>query len=171
MALKKDLEQIASWISGPLQEKKTGVFAGVMASAGSGLVADILAGGLTFGGGAVLGFLSGYLGGVSCAKLLNLVKKGRGISWQKEALSDFFKLLVSYYLLVAIHGRGRGKLALSESVPFLTSAIDQCWPNYQADIERLVCPKERYSLAPPADYLQAFSKKFRQLSDAILSTI
>ncbi len=120
-----DVGAVAGLAAKKMEEKKTGLLAGAFASAGSGLMADLLAGGLTFGGGALLGFLGGYLGGFSYARLLNLRKRSGAVAWNQDALAQLFRLLLAYYLLAAFHGRGKGRLSLEEPAVFLNSVIER----------------------------------------------
>ncbi len=135
--LETDVQEIIGLVGKGLSEKRTGLLAGAVASAGAGLMADILSGGLTFGGGALLGFLGGYFSGFSYARALNL-QSNKKVTWAKSALSRLFQLLLSYYLLSSVHGRGKGTLALDDPVPFLSDAITRIWPDIEEGVSHLI---------------------------------
>ena len=170
--LKADIQQVTGLVSKPIPEKKSGLLAGAVASAGGGLMADMLVGGLTFGGGALLGFLGGYLGGLSYAKLFNLTGKKGMAAWDKNALKHLFKLLLSYYLVAALHGRGKGKLMVEEPAPFLSANVEVWWPSLTAEVEALVAAAGGGSTdQPDEDYLRAFASLFKSATEKILGSI
>lgn len=96
------------------KKKRNEWLSGAIAGAGSGLVggivADFLAGGLTFGGGAAAGFLLGFAAGSGLQGLFNLI--GEGNEKAVAPTTDFLDQLLSqaaiFYLAVAHYGRGRG---------------------------------------------------------------
>lgn len=136
--LKSDMAAVSGLVGKPLEEKRTGLFAGLASSVGSGLMADVLSGGMTFGGGAILGFLGGFLGGVSYARLFNFFRRSGEVAWQQEPLQQLFKMLVAYYLLTALHGRGKGRLAVDEPAPFILQALDVRWSTTVSELNKLL---------------------------------
>lgn len=83
---------------------------GVAAGATGGLAADFAHGGLTFGGGAVLGGLGGGAASYLLAKGLNLARgKDNTVGWTEAHLSEQLKFAALTYLAVAHFGRGRGE--------------------------------------------------------------
>ena len=170
--LEADIRQVTGLVSEPMAEKRAGLLAGAVASAGSGLMADMVSGGLTFGGGALLGFLGGYLGGFSYARLLNLRGKQGPVTWDQVALVQLVKLLASYYLLAAIHGRGKGRLMLREPAPFLTETLDQTWPQIEEDTTQLVAMAVRGSGERGDDaYFRSFREVFARITGDVLAVI
>lgn len=87
----------------------------VVSGAVTGLGADIVAGGLTLGGGALLGALAGALGGAGLERVVHVVRgddEGAGAAkarWSHEFLDALVERLLVSYLAVAHHGRGRGE--------------------------------------------------------------
>lgn len=82
---------------------------GIASGALAGLVVDLKAGGLTFGGGALLGGLSGGLGAYALIKTFNLVRgEDEKLHWSCEHFREQVKLAMLSYLAVAHFGRGRG---------------------------------------------------------------
>jgi len=88
----------------------TGVLGGMVTGALGGLAADLSAGGLTFGAGALIGGIVGALGGAGAAKAYNLaagVEEGV-VRWSPTFLFDRPAAALLRYLAVAHYGRGRG---------------------------------------------------------------
>lgn len=102
-----------------VDETAASVMGGLVSGALSGLAADFLAGGLTFGGGAVLGALLGALGAKGLARGYNLVRTGgqEEVRWSPEVLDSLFRLALLRYLAVAHYGRGRGPFTDSPHPP------------------------------------------------------
>jgi hypothetical protein len=82
---------------------------GIATGALAGLVVDLKAGGLTFGGGALLGGLGGGLSAYALIKTFNLVRgEDNKLHWSREHFREQVKLALLGYLAVAHFGRGRG---------------------------------------------------------------
>ena len=97
--------------AGP-QKVETAVWSaisGIATGALAGLMVDLKAGGLTFGGGAILGGLSGGLSAYALIKTYNLSKgDDNKLHWSREHFREQVKLALLSYLAVAHFGRGRG---------------------------------------------------------------
>ena len=115
-------------LDAPLSEGKAAMMGGVVSGALSGLVADLAAGGLTFGAGMLTGAVLGALGGAGIARGLNLArgKSGAMLRWDDAFLSRLVGSALLRYLAVAHYGRGRGDWAETEYPPF--------WPPLVAEI-------------------------------------
>lgn len=92
---------------------------GLVSGALGGLAADLLVGGLSFGGGAVAGAVLGALGGAGLTHGYRLAvgAEAPAVSWSPPFLRDLARRTVLRYLAVAHFGRGRGAyvdVALSE---------------------------------------------------------
>lgn len=84
-----------------------GTFAG---GAMGGLIADLKLGGMTFGGGALLGGLATGLGAYALIRTYNLVRADDGrLHWSREHFREQVRLGLLCYLAVAHFGRGRGE--------------------------------------------------------------
>jgi predicted GTPase len=91
---------------------------GAATGAAAGLLADLKAGGFTFGGGALLGTLGGGLGAYALARATNLVRGGDArVHWSREHFMDQVHLAMLCYLAVAHFGRGRGAWDTEAKVP------------------------------------------------------
>lgn len=94
----------------PLSVGKAAGWGGAAAGALAGLKADIATGGLTLGGGLLVGAVLGALGGAGVAGAVNKVRgvEQASIEWSEAAIERLAATLVLSYLGVAHHGRGRG---------------------------------------------------------------
>jgi Domain of unknown function (DUF3482) len=98
---------------------KAGLWGGLVTGALGGLAADVAAGGLTFGAGAILGGIAGALG---ARKLTQRYNEERGLAggtvrWSDEFLEARLGAAIIRYLAVAHFGRGRGDFAASDPAP------------------------------------------------------
>ena len=106
------LERVAGdmHVDAPLDTTRTAAVGGIISGALTGLGADVIAGGLTFGAGMVVGAILGALGGAGVAEGVNVVR-GRteaSLRWEEAFLDGLVTSAVLRYLAVAHYGRGRG---------------------------------------------------------------
>ena len=101
------------------------VIGGAVSGAVGGLAADVGLGGLTFGGGAVLGAILGALGGAGLAAGYRLAQGADepAVSWSGPFLGRLCGDTVLRYLAVAHFGRGRGGYADTELSPRWTALV------------------------------------------------
>lgn len=100
----------------PTDPTFAGLFGGFVSGAVGGLLADLASGGLTFGGGTVVGGFLGAAGAAGLAKGYNLVR-GKDIAvirWTPDFIEGLFRSALLRYLAVAHFGRGRGDYTESE---------------------------------------------------------
>lgn len=97
-------------VSRPADVGRTGILGGMVTGALGGLAADLSAGGLTFGAGALLGGLLGALGAGGVARAYNLVQgtEEGTVRWSPQFLAQRPTAALLLYLAVAHFGRGRG---------------------------------------------------------------
>ena len=98
---------------------KTSVIGGLVSGALGGLAADLAAGGLSFGAGALIGGILGAIGVGGAAQVYNVAigaEKGT-IGWSPEFLTERVSAALLRYLAVAHFGRGRGDWVQGESPP------------------------------------------------------
>jgi hypothetical protein len=103
-----------------------GVLGAVVSGALGGLAADLAAGGLTFGAGALIG---GLLGAAGMHELARAYNASRGsdstvVSWSPEFMTARLSAAVLRYLAVAHFGRGRGEYVQSEYPAHWVSVVD-----------------------------------------------
>ncbi|MEX2577421.1 MAG: GTPase [Verrucomicrobiales bacterium] len=97
-AVKRDVEE-------PLAATVGGAVSGLV----GGLSADLIAGGMTFGGGAVVGMLLGGATTYALARGYNLTQTGQNlVRWTEAHFLNQIKFIVMLYLAVSHFGRGRG---------------------------------------------------------------
>jgi hypothetical protein len=119
-------------VTAPADVKKTGAIAGMLSGALGGLMADLSAGGLTFGAGAVIGGILGALGAGGAAHAYNVFRgeeEGR-VRWSPAFLSQRTATALLRYLAVAHYGRGRGDWVEGEYPP-----------HWQALVEEVLAPR------------------------------
>jgi hypothetical protein len=93
-------------------DESSGAVAGaVVSGAIGGLAADVLSGGLSFGGGVIAGGILGALGGSALAKGYRLVAGDQEpyVRWTEAFLDTLCLQVALRYLAVAHYGRGRGR--------------------------------------------------------------
>jgi len=100
----------------PANKGVAATIGGFLSGALSGLAADLTAGGLTFGGGALIGGLLGATGGVAAAEGFNFVRgaKEARVTWSPKFVAGIMESAILRYLAVAHFGRGRGEWTESE---------------------------------------------------------
>lgn len=112
---------------------------GILSGAAVGVAADIKTGGMTLGGGTILGIFAGGAGSYLLAKGYNLARGGKDhVRWTEEHFAAQVETALLFYLAVSHWGRGRGDWAEAEHPPHWRSkvhavvaehrkAIDQVW--------------------------------------------
>jgi len=122
-----------------VDEGKAALWGGALTGALTGLKADIASGGLTLGGGLLVGAVLGALGGAGIARGVNVVR-GREQSWvgfSAEALNEAAETLLLTYLAVAHFGRGRGAWAEGEAPPHWRGVIADALAPQRAALDAL----------------------------------
>ncbi len=97
--------------------EKGAVWGSVVSGALGGLSADLLSGGLSFGGGMLAGAILGALGGAGLARGFQLIKGEQrpAVSWTPPFLERLVHQVLLRYLAVAHFGRGRGEFQEREA--------------------------------------------------------
>ncbi|MCB1033356.1 MAG: DUF3482 domain-containing protein [Acidobacteria bacterium] len=121
-----------------LTMEKGALLGGAVSGALGGLAADLMAGGLTFGGGLVAGAILGALGGAGLSRAHELVRLGSqpAISWSPTFLVELTRQTVLRYLAVAHFGRGRGEYEDREDPKHWQEAVASALETYRRDLER-----------------------------------
>ncbi|NHZ38275.1 DUF3482 domain-containing protein [Massilia rubra] len=113
-------------VRAPLDRAQAGLLGAVVSGAATGLSADLMAGGLTFGAGALLGGVVGALTAAGAAWGFNTSTDRNRTTMQFA--DDFLQtLLVSSilrYLAVAHFGRGRGNFVEGEAPAFWQAEVE-----------------------------------------------
>lgn len=113
--------------SEPVQEGLAAMLGGLATGAATGLAADLAAGGLTFGGGMLIGGIAGALGAGGLSHGYNMVRgeSAASVRWSEEFFEGMVRAALLRYLAVAHFGRGRGDYAESEHPLFWQTAVTE----------------------------------------------
>ena len=125
-------------VRAPIDKAQAGLLGAVVSGAATGLSADLMAGGLTLGGGALLGAIVGALTMAGAAWGFNTTtdRDRPTVQFADPFLRTLLVGSVLRYLAVAHFGRGRGNFVEGEAPSF-----------WQAEVERSVAAHEA-ELAP-----------------------
>lgn len=113
-------------VRAPVDKAQAGLLGAIVSGAATGLSADLMAGGLTFGAGALIGGVVGALTLAGAAWGFN-ISTDRNTSSVQFADAFLQTLLVSSilrYLSVAHFGRGRGNFVDSEAPAFWQAEVE-----------------------------------------------
>lgn len=114
------------------------VLGSVAGGAMGGLIADLKAGGMTFGGGALMGGIAAGLGAFALIKSYNLVRGGdHRLHWSREHFREQVRLAMLTYLAVAHFGRGRGEWQQTADPEHWNKVVEEVLQEHQQGIERL----------------------------------
>ncbi len=132
------LRRVASDVStsAPAREGFSAMLGGLLSGALGGLAADVAAGGLTLGGGMIVGGLLGALGAGGLARGYNIVSGEAEpvVRWSDEFFQCLVRLALLRYLAVAHFGRGRGDFQESEHPDFWQEAVAEVVESHQSEI-------------------------------------
>lgn len=142
-------------VRAPIDHTQAGLLGAMISGAATGLSADLMAGGLTLGGGALLGGLAGALTFAGAAWGFNA---GTDRNQTTMQFTDaFMRTLVVAdilrYLAVAHYGRGRGGFVEDEAPVFWQSAVEQAVAQHEAELAALWKQARRESSAPALQQL------------------
>jgi hypothetical protein len=120
-------------VRAPLDKAQAGLLGAVVSGAATGLSADLMAGGLTLGGGALLGAIVGALTMAGAAWGFNTTtdREHPTVQFADPFLRTLMVGAVLRYLAVAHFGRGRGNFVEGEAPAF-----------WQAEVEAVVARRE-----------------------------
>jgi hypothetical protein len=126
-------------IDRPADADKASVLGGLVSGALGGLAADLAAGGLTFGAGALIGGILGAFGARGMARAYNMARGSETgtIRWSGEFLTERTAAALARYLAVAHFGRGRGEFVPLETPLHWTDAIAQSMDSRREALESM----------------------------------
>ena len=121
----------------PADVDKASVLGGLLSGALGGLAADLGAGGLTFGAGALIGGVLGAFGARGLAKAYNLARGSStgSVRWSDEFLSGRVAAALMRYLAVAHFGRGRGEFIYGAPPAHWQQAVGQALDRRRHDLD------------------------------------
>ena len=134
---------------------------------GARLAADLAAGGLTFGAGALLGGLLGAAGARGIASAYNLARGSDAstVRWSSEFLTGRVAAAMLRYLAVAHFGRGRGDYVASEYPPHWGPLVESCVAVRRAELEA------QWSAAGRGESAAALEARLRPQLEAITEDV
>ncbi len=152
------LERVQAHVkaSRAVNENQATMVGGAVAGALSGLIADLAAGGLTFGGAALGGAVAGALGARLAAQGVNRARgvQGSMVSWNDEFIIDLARTTVLRYLTIAHFGRGRGDYVESEFPPHWAPLVDSHLEAHDKALrDAIIAARERNNLQPLENWL------------------
>jgi hypothetical protein len=141
---------------------------GLVSGAVGGLAADLATGGLTLGGGMVVGASLGVLGATGVAKSVNMGRgdDGPSMRWSAEFGERLAVTALMRYLAVAHFGRGRGEWAEGEHPAFWQPIVEQAMATSARDLARI-----HKDAAGGADVAAPMADLMRRCGAAILSKL
>ena len=126
-------------VRAPIDKAQAGLLGAVLSGAATGLSADLMAGGLSLGAGALLGSVVGALGFAGAAWGFNSStdREQTTVRFTDEFLRTLLVASVLRYLTVAHFGRGRGHFAQSEAPAFWQTEVERAVAAEEAPVSRL----------------------------------
>ncbi len=114
-------------VRAPVDKAQAGLLGAVVSGAATGLSADLMAGGLTMGAGALLGALVGGLTMAGAAWGFNqrLDRSKPSVQFADPFLESLLSSAVLRYLAVAHFGRGRGNWVEGEAPAFWQAQVEK----------------------------------------------
>lgn len=121
-------------------EGASAALGGLVSGAVGGLAADVAAGGLTLGGGMIVGAILGALGATGVAKGINLARgeDGSSVRWSGEFLERLTVTAILRYLAVAHFGRGRGEWSEGEHPSFWQRIVEEVVGEAKVELSQLL---------------------------------
>lgn len=121
-----------------VSESIWGVVGSFAGGAMGGLIADLKLGGMTFGGGALIGGIASGIGAYALIRSYNLVRgSDQRLRWSREHFREQVRLSLLTYLAVCHFGRGRGEWEESEQPEHWREAVDAVMEEFADDVDRL----------------------------------
>ncbi|MCP5003241.1 MAG: GTPase domain-containing protein [Planctomycetes bacterium] len=159
----------------PISEGVSAIIGGFITGAIGGVSADLLSGGLTFGGGAVAGGILGAAGIGGLARGFNFIRGDNDafIRWSLPLFQELFRTSLLRYLAVAHFGRGRGEYSESEYPEFWKASVRQIVRDHNNEIQALWDAGKRESRAIKLDSRtkDIVSKMTRQLLEGFYAEV
>ena len=114
-------------VRAPIDKAQAGLLGAVISGAATGLSADVMAGGLTLGGGALLGGLVGALTFAGAAWGFNSStdRNQTAVQFTDAFMRNLVVVGILRYLAVAHFGRGRGNFVENEAPAFWQEEVEQ----------------------------------------------
>ncbi len=113
-------------VRAPVDRKQASLIGAAISGAATGLSADLMAGGLTFGAGALIGGIVGAMTFAGAASVFNATtdRKDARVEFSDTFLHELLTAGLLRYLAVAHFGRGRGDFVESEAPAFWQQEVE-----------------------------------------------
>ncbi|TMM48058.1 GTPase domain-containing protein [Qipengyuania marisflavi] len=142
---------------------------GLFSGAVGGLAADLAAGGLTLGGGMIVGAILGALGATGVAKGINLAKgeDGSSVGWSAEFFERLTVTALLRYLAVAHFGRGRGEWSEGEHPEFWQAVVEEAVAAKKTELARVY----KAAAGGEAEAVSALTALLREMGRSVLAKL
>lgn len=146
----------------PVDKTQAALLGAIVSGAATGLSADLAAGGLTLGTGALLGGVIGALtfAGAAWGFNIGMDREVPTITLSNDFLRTLLVSNVLRYLAVAHFGRGRGNFVESEAPPFWQQEVEQAVVLRESEVSALwhtLREQEEGDLAPACAVVTAIA--------------
>jgi len=123
----------------PAKEGFAAMLGGLMSGALGGLAADLAVGGMTLGGGMIVGGILGAVGAGGLARGYNMVRgeDAPAVRWSEDFFESLVRAALLRYLAVAHFGRGRGDYAEGEHPAYWLEAVDAVVAGRRGEVRAL----------------------------------
>jgi hypothetical protein len=123
-------------IRAPVDKKQAGLLGAALSGAATGLSADLMAGGLTFGAGALLGGVVGALTFSGAAWVFNAStdRNEPRVTFSDDFLRNLLVASLLRYLAVAHFGRGRGNFVEAEAPAFWQQEVEAALTRHETEL-------------------------------------
>jgi hypothetical protein len=126
-------------VRAPIDKAQAGLLGAMISGAATGLSADLMAGGLTLGGGALLGGVVGALTFAGAAWGFNSStdRNQAAVQFTDAFMRNLVVVGILRYLAVAHFGRGRGNFIENEAPAFWQEEVEQAVAQHDAALNQL----------------------------------
>lgn len=126
-------------VRAPIDKTQAGLLGAVISGAATGLSADVMAGGLTLGGGALLGGVVGALTFAGAAWGFNSStdRNQAAVQFTDAFMRNLVVVGILRYLAVAHFGRGRGNFVENEAPAFWQEEVEEAVAHHDAALVTL----------------------------------
>jgi len=140
-------------VRAPIDKAQAGLLGAMLSGAATGLSADVMAGGLTLGGGAIIGGVVGALTFAGAAWGFNAStdRNVAAVQFTDAFMRNLVIVGVLRYLAVAHFGRGRGNFVENEAPAFWQEEVEQVVSQHDAGLVELWKDVRREKVAITGD--------------------
>ena len=171
-AARKVMDRVASDYAhaAPTPEGPAAALGGLVSGAVGGLAADLAAGGLTLGGGMIVGGILGALGATGVAKGVNMARgeDNSTLGWSEEFTQQLAVSALLRYLAVAHFGRGRGDWSEGEHPPFWPEMVQREVAAHESELRAL---RRSASRGADTDSAAGFTAFLQARAEALLARL